>query len=459
MPVITDLFKRQVTQDLFDDFSDSASNSYYIGIGRSEGWGDSADTATVPRNTAQDVRNARLSLQSAKVVSDVSFVIPRRQWATGLIYYAYDDNNVGYNPDQPFYVINSNQEIYICIRQGKTADGLPRASDQQPTGNTTGTPFTLSDGYTWKFLYSIGALRASKFLSSSYMPVKKVLFTDSDSPAEDLQQEIVQDNAIDGQVIGYEVIEGGSGYSPSNPPPVTITGNGTGATAYAIVAGEEVVEVRVKEDSAGNSGNSYLGSGYEYASATISGGGGTGATLRPVLGPKGGLGFDPRNDLKSSALMFNTKISGDEDSDFTIGTDIYRQVSLLKNVLQYDSVAPLTDRTGIALKRITHNGAGWDAISILKQQVTNGQGAVAYIDKTNGTNTFWFHQTEETGFEEFSVSDEISIVGNSEKTGTITAINNGDFDPMSGDLLYIDNRSAVDRNNGQDDDLKIVISL
>ena len=32
-----------------------------------------------------------------------------------------------------------------------------------------------SDGYTWKFLYSVGALRENKFQASNYIPVTKVL--------------------------------------------------------------------------------------------------------------------------------------------------------------------------------------------------------------------------------------------------------------------------------------------
>jgi hypothetical protein len=463
MPVITQSFKEQVLQDIFDDYNDSASNNYFIGIGRSEGWGDSADTAIVPKTRLRDERGFRASLQSVKTVQDVSYVVNRRQWATGLIYYAYDDNDVGYNPDQPFYVMNSNQEVYICLRQGKTADGRARASDVQPTGNTTGTPFTLSDGYTWKFLYSIGALRASKFLSSAYMPVKLVTSTDSDSPAEDLQQETVQNNAVDGQVVGYHVTEGGSGYNASNPPNVTVVGDGINATAYAVVSGEEVVEVRVKEDSSGNLGSSYYGQDYTFANLVFTGGGGSGASGRAIMAPEGGMGSDPRKALRSSAIMFNAKIDGDEDSDFTIGADIYRQVGLLKNIrVSEDSAggqsALFDEATGIGLNRITHNGSGWSSEAILKETVTGStSGAQAYIDKVNAANNaFWYHQTEETGFKDFQSGEEITI---GDLSATITSIDEGDFSVKTGEILYIDNRSPVNRLTDQEDDLKVVITL
>jgi hypothetical protein len=248
MPVITDQFKKQVLDDLLADL-DSSSVRYYAAIGRSEDW-NASDLATVPTNDSRSVRQARNSLQSAKLIEDASYVIPRRIWVANLIYSPYDDNDVGF-PENPFYVINSNNEVYVCLEQGKKQDGSSQLSTNQPTGNTTGTPFRTADGYTWKFLYSIGALRADKFLSSAYMPVRFVGATDSDSPAEDLQQQLVQNASVKGQIVGYSVTAGGSGYTST--PSVRIVGNGTGATAYAVRAGETIVDIKVKADSAGNS--------------------------------------------------------------------------------------------------------------------------------------------------------------------------------------------------------------
>lgn len=464
MPVITNSFIYQVLQDLYDDFSLDSNSNYFIGIGRSEEW-DSDTNPDVPRTNERDAREARLSLQSVKIATDASFVVQRRQWASGLVYYQYDDDDVGYNPDQPFYVINSNQEVYICTRQAKSATtGLPLASTIQPSGNTTGTPFLTADGYQWKFLYSIGALRASKFLSSSYMPVTRILSTDSDSPAEDLQQETVQGNAVRGQIINYVVTNGGSGYNTATDPTVTITGNGSGAVAYARVVGDQVTEILVKEDSSGNAGSSYFGSGYEYADVEITGGGGEGATARAVIAPENGLGYDARKDLRSYGIMFNAKIDGDEGGDFVIGTDVYRQITLLKNVrVSPDSdggqAAILADQTGIGLRKITHGNTDWTSAAVLKAVVNGPDGAQAYIDKVNSTSTaFWYHQTEETGFKDFQPGDTITIA-DTDLTATIDSDSDADFDVMSGELLYIDNRSPVNRLTDQEDDLKVVITV
>jgi hypothetical protein len=456
MPVITDQFKKQVLDDLLADL-DSSSVRYYAAIGRSEDW-NASDLATVPTNDSRSVRQARNSLQSAKLIEDASYVIPRRIWVANLIYSPYDDNDVGF-PENPFYVINSNNEVYICLEQGKKQDGSSQLSTNQPTGNTTGTPFRTADGYTWKFLYSIGALRADKFLSSAYMPVRFVGATDSDSPAEDLQQQLVQNAAVKGQIVGYSVTSGGSGYTST--PSVSIVGNGTGATAYAVRAGETIVDIKVKADSAGNSGNSYFGSGYDYANVVISGGGGDSCIVRPILGQYDGIGANPVIDLKSNGVMFNSKPDGIENGDFITGDEIFRQVLLLRNP-RVDSAEGtlLTSTSARALNSIIHDGSGFVKSIVQKSQIQGvTSGAVAIIDDTNDSDTIWYHQNETTGFSSFQVAEEIQVVGNTNINGSITNKVDGEFNQYTGELLYIDNRSAVTRSTDQTEDLKIVITI
>ena len=458
MPVITDIFKKQVLDDILTDFADSASARYYAAIGRSEDWNDS-DVATVPTNDALSVRRARHSMQSMKLIQDLSYVIPRRTWVANLIYTAFDDNDVGF-PENPFYVINSNNEVYIVLEQGKKQDGSAQLSTVQPTGNTTGAPFRTSDGYTWKFLYSIGALRADKFLSSAYMPVKYVASTDSDSTAEDLQQEIVQNNAVKGQIVGYKVTNGGTGYTST--PTVTVIGDGINAAATAVRAGETIVDIKVKVDSAGNSGASYFGQGYNYANVVIDGGGGDSCTARPIIVPNpNGIGSNPILDLKSNGVMFNTKPDGKENDDFILGDEIFRQVLLLRNP-RTDSASGtlLTATSALALRQIVHDGTGFTKALVQRSQILGAtSGAKAIIDNTNDSDTLTFHQNETTGFTAFEVGESISVVGNESLTGVISSIDSADVNPYTGELLYIDNRSAVTRSADQTEDLKIVITI
>ena len=453
MAIVTNRIKKQIITSIETDFNDSDIN-YYAMIGRSEIWNDS-DTAPSTFNSQREDRNFRLAAQSVKRITDYSFVVPRYNWSSGAIYSAYDDNQVGY-PSQAYYVMNDNNQVYMCLRQGKAANGNANTSTVQPTGNTTGTPFETADGYLWKFLYSIGALDASKFISANFIPVKYVASTDSDSPAADVEQEIVQNNAVLGQIVGYAVDSGGAGYSST--PTLTISGNGTNAKAGATISGGQVVKVEVIDSS----GTLTLGSGYDYATVTISGGGSPTkpAKIRPILATPLGLGGDPRDDLRSTSIMFNTKPSGAETGDFIIGND-FRQVGLIKNIELPDSDAKFTESTGIALKKLVFSSV---TTSFTADNTIQGatSGVKALIDKVDSSNV-WYHQTEVTGFGNFDSGEAVSEIGGGTGSGTLNAsfapYVAPEVDVLSGEVLYIDNRAAVTRAADQTEDIKIVIQI
>ena len=470
--VITDRLKKQLLVDTYRDFQDS-DVYYYAGIGRSEDW-NASDTPLTPSNTLRDDRNLRVGLQSVKNITDISFVVPRVNWSSGTVYSAYSDNQSGY-PANAYYVMNDNQQVYVCLEQGKDNSNPVEAnrSTVQPTGNTTGTPFKTADGYVWKFLYSIGALKASKFISSAFIPVQKVqdsagatllldeVGVDSDSPAEDVEQQLVQQAAIGGQITGYRVITNGSGYTST--PTVVIQGDGDSAQGVATVVGGQVTKVEILEDSAGAPvpNRLYFGSGYTYANVILSGGGAdSAAEVIPVVSSLKGLGADPREDLKSSAIMFNTKPNGTEEGDFIVGQD-FRQIGLFRNLELADSSALFTQATSRTLDKLELSAV--TSGPFLIDQVIKGQTsqAQAYIDDVSeDSDLIWIHQTEYTGFLSFDSGETIEIVeGGGSTTATIDKILPSVIDRHSGDLLYIDNRAPVIRSSDQTEDIKIVIQL
>lgn len=455
MAIITNPLKKQVIEQLDSDIGLTTTH-YFATIGRSEDWNDS-DVAPTPLNSAREERNFRLGLQSAKKIIDISFVVPRYNWASGAIYSAYDDAQVGY-PTQTYYVMNDNNQVYMCIQQGRNAAGQATVSTVQPTGNTTGTPFDTTDGYIWKFLYSIGALDATKFVSANYLPVELVTFTDSDSPAAVIEQKLVQDNAIAGQIVGYHVDSGGLGYSSS--PTISIVGDGTKAKADATISGGQVVNVKLIDSS----GSYTLGSGYNFAEVVVTGGGSPSkpASVRAIFGTPLGLGGDARDDLRSTAIMLNTKPTGTESTDFIVGND-FRQVGILKNPLigGYDSAGALfTEDTGICLKKLNLSTvtAGFEADNRIKGGTS---GVEALIDKVDSAN-IWYHQTEATGFGNFSAGEAITEL-NGNGVGVlnvnITPYITPEIDTMTGELLYIDNRASVTRAADQTEDIKLVIQI
>jgi hypothetical protein len=501
---ITDTLKREILIDLYNstqniNVASGDSDRFYLAIGRSEEW-DSDLSPPTPIAGISDSREFQSSIQSMKLVADVSYVVPRYSWNSGAQYSAWDNKynsnttiRAGGDIKDPFYVITDDNNVYVCIQQGKDATGTIRNSQYKPI-DTSGDPFAAGeDGYIWKFLFNMGAAEVRKFLTSSYFSVEKILSEAQGGPSlDDLsvsrkQQLDIQNAAIGGQVIGIAVDDGGSGYL--TPPTITITPvprfplvNGNidsdvvPAQAFARIHNGSIYEVIMKADStAGDSAGGFkFGKDYFDASVTVDGN----AVLRAIVTSDSGMGADPRKDLNSSAIMFHALLDGTEGGDFQVTND-FRQIGIVRNPLkdsaQYSSfTGTLGDSAAAnvtlnALKKL-YVAPGLTYSNILGDEiVTNQSGSSAildYFDEAN--NILYVHQTRETGFQGFDSTDTI-YVGSQSGVAPISAgvtlpvgqriLRPAEVNRFSGEVLYIDNRSPVTRDNEQTEDIKIVIDL
>ena len=444
--ILTDSLKRVLLQNLIDEVA-TAADAYYVGIGNSIDW-DSSDTAPDPSNTLREERNLRLQLQSIKSGEDVSYVVPRNNWSAGTIYSGFDDNTSGY-PSVPYYVITDDNAVYMCLKQGRDATGAAVASTVEPTGSLT-TSFTTSDGYTWKFLYTLTAGDANKYLSANFFPVKFLASTDSSSPAADVEQKGVQDAAVSGQIGSIVITSGGTGYTSA--PTVTISGDGDSAEATAIISGGAIVNIKLDSDG---SGGVKHGSGYTKATVSFSSGA---ATARAVLPPAGGFGANPVNDLKAKAVMFNSKPEGNETNTFITDND-FRQVALIKNPKVPGTDSDFTAASGFVLPKLTFTLPVATDFTADKTILGASSGARAYVDTYNtSTGVLRYHQTEETGFTAFTNGETVNETDGS-GSGSLDSAGDADVNLTSGEVLYVENRAAIARSTDQTEDIKIVIQL
>ena len=447
--IVTDALRTLLARQFFDQFANQTSR-YYVGIGRSEIW-DSSDTVPTPVNTAGEVAAARAQMQSVKKVQATSLVVPRHNWSNGTVYSQFDNTTSGY-PTQPYYVMNDNNNVYMCLETGRNNAGVAVASTVEPTGSNNDS-FRLADGYVWKFLFTVSASRANNFMSSNFLPVKKQEPTDSSSTGIQLKQEEIQDTALVGAITSVIITGVGSGYT-SNPN-VIITGAsgaGSGAAARARIDSATGTLAYIKMVDSGTTQE--LGTGYTRATVTISGGGGQGATARAVIGPDSGVGADARVDLKSAAIMFHSRIEG-TDSNFIVDQD-FRQVTLIKDIKDKNG-AIFTATTGNTLKRMTLSSTvqGFTKDKIIRGQITLAE---AYVDNID-SNELYYHQTTTTGFAAFQDGEVINETNGVGQGIIDSALIAPEVDPNTGEILYIDNRAAVARSNVQAEDVKVIIQF
>lgn len=509
---ISDDFKRLFLDGIWRSFynldvdSDRDSDRYYIGIGRCEPWDNATDTPPAANPDKETSIGFRSGLQGVKIVNDLSYVVPRYNWSAGSIYSAWSnkyhsETTVGALRDIPgsYYVITDEQNVYVCLQQGMTDEGVIRNSLYKPT-NITPEPFEAGpDGYVWKFLYNVGVYNSRRYLTSEWIPVERIEDSNNGGPlastlsASRLTQVLNQILAVPGEILSIDVDSGGKGYTSS--PTVKVHGydvdSADEAKAYARINSEgKVFQIVMKADQ--SSGSYSFGRGYdERTYITLSGGGGTGAKVSPqVYVDSGGMGHDPRKDLNASALMFTARIIGDERKNFSVDND-FRQVGLIRNPMrdslndsQYAGIVGDSAFTGVrgnALRKIYVTAGLDEEMTTLDNTVTgvnsNASAILDYYDiyidsdccdsTQNTTNhVLYVHQTRETGFSHFQKSETVTV---SDGAGTVTivphadsdmpALRWADVDAYSGELLYVDNREAIDRDEDQTEDIKIVIDL
>ena len=119
---------------------------------------------------------------------DVRRVVPRINWQSGTIYDMYRNNYSGENQyvnknltpqtrsttlyGSTFYVVTSEFRVYLCINNGANPDNAEgQKSTTEPTHtNTAPQPSGGTDGYIWKYLYTISPSDIVKFVTSKYIP-------------------------------------------------------------------------------------------------------------------------------------------------------------------------------------------------------------------------------------------------------------------------------------------------
>lgn len=447
--IVTQDFRITNASNFKEDIS-SGDTSVYIFVGKSDPWNTDITSqvdnlADTPLDTISHVSQVHENLMSGKIISasDVTHIIPRFDWTSGNTYVPWDSTDEDIFSKE-FYVITDELKVYKCLVAG------PAASTEQPVHSTI-APVQEGDGYVWKYMYTLSAADSTKFLTSSYLPVKTVVIPDGgtilDLPEADQTQFTNQQNSaatLDGAIFYIKMTSFGSGYTSA--PTVTIDGTGTGWSGTAVVSGGLVVGVAT----------SVPGTGYKSANVTFTGGGGTGATGVVVLSPANGHGSDPVTELGSSYVGVNVKFDGGDGSGDFVVDNQFRQIGIIKDPVNYGTTTIATDTTWNALRSLNMSShAGF----VNSDYITGAtSGAVAFIDYYDAnTGQIKYHMNEKTGYVEFSAGE--TITGAIAGSGSINTLVDPEINPHSGEVIFLENREPVDRSDSQLEDVKIIVEF
>lgn len=432
-------------EQLKESVTESQNTKLYFTFGKITSWQPPYnDEVPQPANSSiSTIPEVWRNMIGGKLIngSDIAHVIPRYNWTANTVYRAYDNLAPDlYDANVKFYIVNSNYNVYKCI-----ANNYGSNSTVEPTSVNPSVETITSDGYIWKYMYTISDNDLMRFTTDDYIPVKTISSDDGST------QWSVQEAAIDGAINYIYVTNPGAYYTNSQNIVVTITGDGSGAAAFAVMS------------NVTNTVNNIIvtnpGYGYTYANVTINGGGTIASTAnianaRAIISPIGGHGSDPLYELGGKNLMFNIRLRYSEDGVFPETND-FRQISILKDPLDTTSNT-MVKPAFLQAQVLTLFGSGDynnDEIVYQGKDLANStfSGEVLHWDYVN--SKIYLINTKGTpssdnlqGTEFFSSRQVIDIVS-------------GECTKYSGKLLYTDNIKPISRSPDQIEDFKILVKF
>ena len=483
--IITNKFRLHNAANFVESFSESSPNIYYLAIGRPQAFATSTggDSRTqyegtdasplTPTDSVSDEFYFFDDVIAAKRIttSDISRVIPRRNWTTGTTYdiYRHDygqyvkgssSSTISANSgatslaDATFYVLSSDNNVYKCLGNNGNS-----ASTVEPTGTSTSI-LTTGDSYKWKYMYTLTASEQTNFLSTDFMHVS----TDS----------TVSSAAVDGAIDTVLIKTAGSGGTNGTHTGVAIRGDGSSGECSVTVAGGAVTAVTVTT----------AGTGYTFAyvrNADIVAAGATslsGAELDVIIPPKGGHGANAVEELGGHFVMMNTDFTGDESSnsgDFTTAND-FRRVGLLLDPTTGGSAASATTLRGTKAVKLSGTPGSFQVDEEINQASTGAVGKVVEYDSTNKILYYIQTRFNDEGVDSngnltaFSGANDItgqtSSAAGTPDTSTQTVdnivfssgYNTGEIDADT-DVLYQENRSPITRASDQTENIKLIVEF
>lgn len=207
--IITSEFKTNLIKQLTESIGEPANTIYYAFIGNHIPYDSGDSSIPVPTNSNEDIQiDVFRNMMCGKKIDtdDLKIMVPRYDWTSGQVYDCYDDAD-GDLFTKPFYTVVDETAYFHVYKCLYNANGAP--SNSQPTFTDVtqdqalfsngDSYYETSDGYQWKYMYSVDSVTWNKFATNEFMPV--------------VANAAVVNTAINGSIDVIKITDHGVGYN------------------------------------------------------------------------------------------------------------------------------------------------------------------------------------------------------------------------------------------------------
>ena len=440
------------------------------------------------------------------------------KWVANTVYTMFDNTSNSVYANNDYYAVVSPiteggpYNVFKCIYN---ANGAPSTvkPDQVQLGS-----FTKSDGYKWRYMYSISEASYSKFATDVYVPVytnttistqasnnsgiEVIKITNTGSGYSTWSNGIVQsiitpntllisaNSSLDNQfytgcsiyiyntysstaqlrkITNYTSNSLGNYVGLDTPANTTNISNGV--TSYIIspsvnITGDGVATAKAycTINATSNSIGSIIivdpGYGYTWANVSISGNTnyGTGAAAYPIIPFEGGHGIDPVRELNVVGYCTSFTFANTDNLPYGVS---YKTIGIAKN--PYTANTVLNVANTLVSKSTKYNGNSFSQIinaNLSPSAVFSNNDTV--IGQSSGargriafTNSSVIYLTGDKNF----INGEYITSSSGLTTTQITINTSSDIYSKDLDILYVQNIDGVTRSNTQSESFKIIIQV
>lgn len=428
------VLKNSPTEDLY---------SMYCFLSSVDPWNNDNDPPS-PTETQKYLKQTLKNMFVAKKITsnDISPVIQRIDWTANTVYQYYRDDVDLFEVDnngnlvKEFYVKNKYDQVFKCLWNNNDSPST-KEPFFEPGAYGTNNIFKGSDDYKWKYIYTLDLGQKIKFMDDDWIPISSTINTPNPLTTA----------AGYGNIDVINVTNIGSGYDTQNDIiTVSITGDGTGANGTAVVSNGNITDIVVTN----------TGSNYTYANVSIISDLGSNAIAISPVSPIGGHGHDPITELGCNHVMFVCEFNSDEND--LIPTDIsYHKLGIVMHPTSKSTTPKSANGSIYKTSTDIVLASGFDAY-VSGETVYQGSSLQNATFKATvlsfDTVSNVIRLINTTG----NITLNTGLFGNNTQTvRTVLYYTSPIYEPISGYVSYVENRSAIERSPDGIEQFKLVV--